>query len=83
MASRSFPSTIGVMSMPDIRYCKHIQSLTERKKAIEEKLDWIDFQRSMVKENYTRNLQWLDRQKEQVLGEMREIIRLQKKERIE
>jgi DNA repair ATPase RecN len=56
-------------------------SLNERKEAVEERLDWIDQQKSILYNNYTRSCMQLERLREQALSEMRDIIREEMKGR--
>lgn len=69
--------------MPNEDYLVRMKSLQEQKEAIEEKLDWIDFQRSMIRNDYKFKSQWLEQQRQNALDELRVIISEQKKGRAE
>jgi len=58
-----------------------MMSLQERKEAIVEQLDWIDFQISLVRNNHEKQIAELYRRRDQAMRDMREIIREEMKGR--
>ncbi|MBR7189185.1 MAG: hypothetical protein IKD53_11615 [Clostridia bacterium] len=60
--------------MPDEEKLVKALSLQERKEAIEEELDWIDQQISIVQSIYNRRMAWYNRLREAALKTMRDII---------
>ena len=69
--------------MPDEEKLVRMMSLQERKEAIVEQLDWIDFQISLVRNNHERQIADLYRRRDQAMRNMREIIREEMKGRSE
>lgn len=67
--------------MPDEEKLVRMMSLQERKEAIVEQLDWIDFQISLVRNNHERQIAELYRRRDQAMRDMREIIREEMKGR--
>jgi hypothetical protein len=67
--------------MPDEEKLVRMMSLQERKEAIVEQLDWIDFQISLVRNNHERQIADLYRRRDQAMRDMREIIREEMKGR--
>lgn len=49
-------------------------SLQERKEAVEDFLDWIDLQKATTQNIFTRRMADLERQRNQALAVMRDII---------
>ena len=49
-------------------------SLQERKEAVEEELDWIEQQMSIMQSIYNRRMAWYNRQREAALKIIRDII---------
>lgn len=58
-----------------------MMSLQERKEAVVEQLDWIDFQISLVRNSHERQIGDLYRRRDQAMRDMREIIREEMKGR--
>ena len=69
--------------MPDEEKLVRMMSLQERKEAIVEQLDWIDFQISLVRNKHERQIADLYRRRDQAMRDMREIIREEMKGRSE
>ena len=69
--------------MPDEEKLVRMMSLQERKEAIVEQLDWIDFQISLVRNNHERQIADLYRRRDQAMRDMREIIHEEMKGRSE
>ena len=67
--------------MPDEEKLVRMMSLQERKEAVVEQLDWIDFQISLVRNNHERQIADLYRRRDQAMRDMREIIREEMKGR--
>jgi len=67
--------------MPDEEKLVRMMSLQERKEAIVEQLDWIDFQISLVRNNHEKQIAELYRRRDQAMRDMREIIREEMKGR--
>ena len=60
-----------------------MMSLQERKEAIVEQLDWIDFQIWLVRNNHERQIAELYRRRDHAMRDMREIIHEEMKGRSE
>lgn len=60
-----------------------MMSLRERKEAVVEQMDWIDFQISLVRNNHETQIADLYRRRDQAMRDMREIIREEMKGRSE
>lgn len=69
--------------MPDEEKLVRLMSHQERKEAIVEQLDWIDFQISLVRNNHERQIADLYRRRDQAMRDMREIIHEEMKGRSE
>lgn len=66
---------IGVTPMPDEEKLVRMLSLHERKEAVEEFLDWIEIQKDAVQSIFNRRMADLEKQRNQALAIMRDIIR--------
>ena len=60
--------------MPSDEKLVRMMSIQERKEAIEEELDWIDHQMSIVQGIYNRRMAYYQNQREAAMKAMREII---------
>jgi hypothetical protein len=69
--------------MPDEEKLVRELSLHERKEAVESHLDWLDQQKAILLHIYRQKFSELNRQREQAIKEMREIIREETKGRDE
>lgn len=69
--------------MPEEEKLVRMMSLRERKEAVVEQMDWIDFQISLVRNNHEKQIADLYRRRDQVMRDMREIIREEMKGRSE
>jgi len=61
--------------MPDEEQLVRTLSLKERKEAVEDFLDWIEIQKAAIQSIYTRRMADLEKQRNQALAIMRDIIR--------
>ena len=69
--------------MPEEEKLVRMMSLRERKEAVVEQMDWIDFQISLVRNNHEKQIADLYRRRDQAMRDMREIIREEMKGRSE
>lgn len=60
--------------MPNEEKIVRLLSLQERKEAVEEELDWIEQQMSIMQSIYNRRMAWYNRQREAALKIIRDII---------
>lgn len=60
--------------MPNEEKIVRLLSLQERKEAVEEELDWIEQQMSIIQSIYNRRMAWYNRQREAALKIIRDII---------
>ena len=66
--------SIGVTPMSEEERLVRMLSLQERKEAVEDFLDWIDIQKATTQNIFTRRMADLERQRNQALAVMRDII---------